>query len=423
MLVLVFVLIDITWTVLSVTKHGFLPVLVALVVRFFTITLPRRISDAVYHIKSLLTKRPEDSLQKRTTHPLTRYMYTLSGPVALLSTLGTWIVLFLFGWTMVYFFTADNLVFSSTGDFVPSSGQGAFASRLYFVAIVSTTVGFGDIVPVNNPWRVVVVINAYSGVMFTALIIAYILAVVPAVLAVRKTLTILACYGSTPVGILRTAWNGSDCKALESVFESVLAELCETVENVRIYPVMLCYRSFTLDMTAILRIAAIDELITILHYAIKRDVSHLDLEQILPSPLILTATKRSITLLLFSLNKRINLSKKSGTPPGPSLSREEVEWLAARPSPFCRQLGKGGIPAELFDLDAYHVALEKPKLVTRRRLLKASVISAGYQWEDLFQSEYQRHVLEASAAIMRSSTEEQEELDLEQEEEAVRLKK
>jgi Ion channel len=209
------------WTALSINRNGFIAIFISKSLRWIFFRLPAEASSAW---KKNFGRQEEQTHQaaftgvspRSTSRFLLIYKYylTLFGPLAVFLTLLSWITLEVAAWTMIYFFTQDNLIFSSTRSFVPITGVDAFTCRLYFAGYTFSTLGNGDIVPIVGPWQVVTILNSISGASTIALVVAYIVSVIPTALNIRRVSGVIASIGTTPVMMLRMGWNGKDFRGL-----------------------------------------------------------------------------------------------------------------------------------------------------------------------------------------------------------------
>jgi hypothetical protein len=164
-----------------VTAGGAVLVLVALRDIFHTIWHPsgrgglsRRLMGAVWRV----------GRRRRALGPLT-------GPLAMVVVVLTWVLLILLGWALVYWpHLPGGFVFGSGLD--PTSRAGPL-DAVYLSTVTLATLGFGDIVPVADWLRIVVPIQALIGFTLITAAVSWVLQVYPALtrrraLAVRLSL-------------------------------------------------------------------------------------------------------------------------------------------------------------------------------------------------------------------------------------------
>lgn len=109
-----------------------------------------------------------------------------AGPLLVLLIIGYWVFSMVLGWALVYLPFLPRESFQIASNLVPSS-QASFIDALYFSLVTLTTLGFGDITPTGNVFRVLVPIEAAIGFTLLSAGISWILSVYPA-LARRREL-------------------------------------------------------------------------------------------------------------------------------------------------------------------------------------------------------------------------------------------
>jgi hypothetical protein len=85
------------------------------------------------------------------------------GPASLLGLLVVWVSLQLLGWTFVWLGLRDEL----------SGDVHNFGDALYYAGVGFFTIGFGDIVPTRGVARPLTLVEAFTGLLTTALVIGY----------------------------------------------------------------------------------------------------------------------------------------------------------------------------------------------------------------------------------------------------------
>lgn len=172
-----------TWLL---TVLGAALVLVALRDIFHTLWHPRGFGSLARLVFALLWRA-------------TRGMSTeLSGPLGLLAVVGTWTVLVIVGWTLVYLpHMPEQFYFSSS--LQPGRSSDLVAS-LYLSLVAVATLGLGDIMPAHPALRVVVPLQALLGFVLLTAAISWVLQVYPALTRRRslaKQLSMLAGTGGS----------------------------------------------------------------------------------------------------------------------------------------------------------------------------------------------------------------------------------
>lgn len=88
-------------------------------------------------------------------------LYAVSGPVSMLAMLAGWVIQQIIGFGLIWWGIGGV------------SGLDSFLDALYFSGVVYFTVGFGEVVPVDEIPRFGALIEAFAGVLTTALVIGY----------------------------------------------------------------------------------------------------------------------------------------------------------------------------------------------------------------------------------------------------------
>ncbi|KCV71891.1 hypothetical protein H696_01300 [Fonticula alba] len=123
-------------------------------------------------------------------------------PFLLMLILIVWSALLWLSWTFV-FFSLDNVVRnSSTGDPV------SIITTAYYVGYVFTTVGLGDVQVDTDGFRVLTVIVAFNGILFSSLAVSYTRSALDAFHSCANLATRIAVVGKWPLDILDLYWDG-----------------------------------------------------------------------------------------------------------------------------------------------------------------------------------------------------------------------
>jgi voltage-gated potassium channel Kch len=86
----------------------------------------------------------------------------LAGPIALISVIGLWLILLLFGWALIYLPHLPQ-EFQISPSLDTSSSAAIFIAALYFSMTTITTLGYGDITPTTEWLRVITPLEAIFG--------------------------------------------------------------------------------------------------------------------------------------------------------------------------------------------------------------------------------------------------------------------
>lgn len=108
----------------------------------------------------------------------------LTGPFAMVLVIGTWALLVILGWALVYW---PHLAESFTSTSALQVGQGGgFVDALYLSLVSVTTLGFGDITPTSALMRIAVPVQAMMGFGLLTAAVSWVLQVYPALTRSRS---------------------------------------------------------------------------------------------------------------------------------------------------------------------------------------------------------------------------------------------
>ena len=159
------------------------------------------------------------------------------GPVSFLGLLGTWTIIEIFGWGLVWwgFRTSFGAEISSLGD------------AWYYSGVVYFSIGFGDILPATDAMRFLTVVEGFSGLGTLGLVIGFLPTLTSAYASRERQLLKLDDLTDgriTPVSLVRS-YVGPDnnLDALNAMFDE-WADWCGQVyDSHTSLPVLLWFRS------------------------------------------------------------------------------------------------------------------------------------------------------------------------------------
>ena len=226
--------------------------------------------------------------------------------------------------------------------------------HIYFTGTTLFTLGPGDYLGDRTAWQILTAVAAYSGLFVITLAITYLTPVVQAATQKRQIAVQILSLGGTPCGLILDAWDGHDCHSLGQYLPPLATELTKLEQRHLAYPVLHYFHSLKPEEAASLRVAALDEALTILEHGLAAP-------DCLP-PRQCRPVRRVITRLLETLDGA-HIAADEEVPPIPSLAPLRAQ----------------GIP--VVD-DATFEARVAP-LEPRRRLLAGLVTSDGWSWDDI----------------------------------------
>ncbi len=163
-----------------------------------------------------------------------RHLLAAFGPLMMVVLLTTWVTLQIVGFGLLWWATQGL------------SDEVGIGTAVYYSGVVSFTIGFGEIVPAGLVPRVGALVQAYTGVVTTALVIGYLPTLYSAYSARERQLMTLD-HGSseriTPVTLLK-AWSpDADPKKLEARFAEWERWTAEVYETHATHPFLRLFRS------------------------------------------------------------------------------------------------------------------------------------------------------------------------------------
>ena len=273
----------------------------------------------------------------------------------LLALIGLLIVL---GMALLWYFMtwiAWSLIFNSFQDAIINSSDKEPAStwgRIYFAAYTLTTLGRGDYLPTSTGWHLLTGLAAANGFFLVTLSIAYLFPIISAAIQKRSLAIYISTLGGTGDEILANAWNGKDFGNLDQQLINLTPLILALSEQHFAYPVLYYFHTKERTRCLPLSIAALDEAITLLQYAVPAEHR--------PDPASLNPARRACSAFLKTL-------KSDYIEPGnyePSLI----------PLKLLEQHGIPTVGDRAFKQATKHI-------IKRRKLLFALVRNDGWSWD------------------------------------------
>jgi voltage-gated potassium channel Kch len=111
----------------------------------------------------------------------------LAGPLSMVIVVLTWVVLVVVGWTLIYWPHLPDGFFISEP--LRETSRGGLLDALYLSMVTVATLGFGDIVPIQEWLRVAVPVQALLGFVLLTATVTWVLQIYPALIR-RRALAI-----------------------------------------------------------------------------------------------------------------------------------------------------------------------------------------------------------------------------------------
>lgn len=319
LILLAVVFYDVLITTLTVQGGGF---------------LTNRFSSWLWH---LVIKRHEHHSSHRLL--VRTGLFLISGMVIL------WCLFTWGAWSLIFCSFQEAIINASNKE--PATIWG----RIYFTAYTLTTLGRGDYQPQSTVWHLLTGLAAANGFFLVTLSIAYLFPVISALTQKRVLAIYLTSLGGTADEILTNAWNGKDFGNLDQHLITITPLIVELGEKHLAYPVLHYFHTRERSRCLSLSIAAFDEAMTLLQYAVPADIR--------PDPASLNTVRRACAAFL----KTLKSAYLEASDREPVLTPLEL-------------LRKQGIPT-VSDRD---FVKQTSHINRRRRLLLAFVRNDGWSW-------------------------------------------
>lgn len=168
------------------------------------------------------------------SEPRREALLTAFAPVSVLVLLTVWVTQQIIGFALIWWGTGDV------------SGAGNFGDALYYSGVVYFTLGFGELVPAAIVPRIGALIEAFSGVLTTALVIGYLPALYAA-FSDRERKLMLLDDGTedriTPTSLVISRSPNGDPKELEAFFAEWEHWMAGVIETHTTFPMLRFFRS------------------------------------------------------------------------------------------------------------------------------------------------------------------------------------
>ena len=160
--------------------------------------------------------------------------FSLFAPISVLAMLAAWVVQQVLGFGLIWWGVGGV------------SGMDGLLDAIYFSGVVYFTVGFGEVVPVEEVPRFGALIEAFSGVLTTALVIGYLPALYSAY-SEREQKLLTLDDGSegriTPTNLVLSRSPDGDPRELDDFFKEWEAWIAHVLETHTTFPMLTLFRS------------------------------------------------------------------------------------------------------------------------------------------------------------------------------------
>lgn len=266
-----FIVIDMIWTSLWVDKGAGI--------------LTRNLSNITWNILVRLNTKKSGILNA-------------SGPIILMITLFSWVLILWIGWAFVFASGSKDIVNSITGNPMET------IDIIYYSGYVLFTLGNGDFVPITGLMKILSTFSTGVGMLLLTIGASYIISIVGAVVKKRAFAINVSSVGKSPQDIIVNSWNGKNFQHMDSFLISLSSELSTLTYQHKAYPLLYYYHTDDFNKALSVAIVKLDEVLTILEHAVEYEKQ--------PNSLLFIGMRSSIDNYLNILNKMY--IKSSDTP-------------------------------------------------------------------------------------------------------------
>lgn len=172
-------------------------------------------------------------------HPVAR---SVVGPITFLTVAALWFVLSATGWAFVYLpHVPDAFSFEAASPPYDAATSDAFFTALYFSLVTQTTVGYGDIVPVDVWLQLLAGLEAFSGLALLFCALSWYLSIVSTHTRRHSLAHKIALLGEAELRTGRAITQG-DPEAAAQILDDLAMRLVAVRSDLLRYPITYYYR-------------------------------------------------------------------------------------------------------------------------------------------------------------------------------------
>lgn len=282
-----------------------------------------------------------------------------TGPILIVTVAVGWLMTLTLGWSLI--FTVDGALQASGASAEQQSADVRWIDSVFFVFGSLIGRGSSGLAPDQVAWSSIVALMSLTGVGLITLALAWILPVVSAVVQKRALAARLSALGSDPEELVGRMWNGRDLGNLDLHLLPLVDELSLLAQRHLAFPVIHYFHSADERSTISLRIAALDEALTLIEAGRLDRGAEGQLDRSTTEPL-----RRAISDYLATL-EHIFITAGDEPPPPPD--------------------GRMLVDEDIVDVDIDELEDEIRRICdqldSRRALLAGYVRHDGWQWSDV----------------------------------------
>jgi hypothetical protein len=319
---------DILWTILSASEAGSLSYLIMRFYKGITRFFPRHI-------------------------PFTHNIIRSIGLFSFLTSILVWFILFWLGWSLIFVAVETSIISSY------NLARTGVIEKVYYIGYMIFTAGLGDYKPVGSTFQILSVLANATGIILVTITIAYLLSATGAVMRQRQMAGHISAIGSSPIAILINAWNGKDFRGLEKPLSAISRNITVCAQQLLRFPLIFNFHSIEKDYSPTVRLATLDELVTIIECGLP---PHLHIDK-----LVLVQCRKTVDQFLSASEKAIGIHFDS---------QYDV------PIPSLENLERNGLP--LVPHHQWRFNIQRNNIIKRRRLLYKIVVDSSRQWSEVY---------------------------------------
>lgn len=188
-------------------------------------------------------------------------LYSIFAPISVLAMLATWVTQQIIGFGLIWWGLRAGI-----------QGDSSLLDSLYYSGVVYFTVGFGEVVPVDQVPRFGALVEAFCGVITVALVIGYLPSLYSAYGTREQKLSTLDDGSEariTPTNLVLSRAIDADPRSLDGFFQEWEAWIAHVLETHASFPMLRLFRSQQPGQSWITALGLIAD--TALHIEITKD--------------------------------------------------------------------------------------------------------------------------------------------------------
>jgi hypothetical protein len=146
-----------------------------------------------------------------------------------------------------------------------------FLEKLYYSGYVLSTLGLGDLKPLNGNWGMVSSFFSFFGLVFITLMVSYALPVLSKIIEKKQFSLFIHHLGDTPQELLLYFWNGKDFSNLKKLSRELQQKILLIGESHKAYPILHYFHASSKRESLVITLCVIDEALSLLIHHVTPD--------------------------------------------------------------------------------------------------------------------------------------------------------